>query len=110
MIALSKYSGAPKRGNMFSYHFICCNSNNTRLLCLGQVSGPDFEIFVDVTPGSITIDSVEATVLPNVPNTTEANGEYLIQYFHTFLKNCFNNLILLCFLNMVKITAVKINV
>lgn len=54
-------------------------------MCLGQVSGPDFEIFVDVTPGSITIDSVEATVLPNVPiNTTEANGEY----FHIRLNIC----------------------
>lgn len=58
-------------------------------MCLGQVSGPDFEIFVDVTPGSITIDSVEATVLPNVPiNTTEANGE-----FHILLNNCCNNLV-----------------
>lgn len=63
-------------------------------MCLGQVSGPDFEIFVDVTPGSITIDSVEATVLPNVPiNTTEANGEYFTEYFHIRLNNCCNNLV-----------------
>lgn len=74
-------------------------------MCLGQVSGPDFEIFVDVTPGSITIDSVEATVLPNVPiNTTEANGEYFIEYFHILLNNCCNNLVL-CLINVVIITS-----
>lgn len=90
---------------MLSYPFICCNSNT--YLCLGQVSGPDFEIFVDVTPGSITIDSVEATVLPNVPiNTTEANGEYFVEYFHTLLKIILI-ISLLCLIIVAMITAIK---
>lgn len=75
-------------GNMFSYHYtsICCHSDKY-LSFLGQVSGPDFEIFVDVTPGSITIDSVEATVLPNVPiNTTEANGEFYRIFSYVIIK------------------------
>lgn len=42
---------------------------------VGRAGGPGFEFFVDVAPGSITIDSVEAHVVTNTPpNTAEPNN------------------------------------
>ncbi|KAG8269788.1 hypothetical protein J6590_001811 [Homalodisca vitripennis] len=48
------------------------SSQRTTRIGQSAAGGPGFEIFVDVAPGSITIDSVEATVLTNSnPNISE---------------------------------------
>lgn len=62
-----------------------------------NIGGPNFEFYMDVAPGSITIDSLEATVVTNANsnNPNEVNGKFL--YFLIFLNNL--SLIVLFFIH-----------